>query len=421
MRRKGFLILFGLLLFPKGIFAATDLTLEDCYQNAKNYSEVVKISEQEIEVARAQFQQALGDILPLISFRASEFLQDSSRQSSDGSVGQTFTQFSRPDIHVNATQTLFRGLKEITALKLSKVNTRRAQFLKKDVERLLFQDVATGFYTVVIVERNIATTKEIIGVVQKRIRELDRRIELGKSREGELTQEQSLLALLQADLERLVGQKAVAYQMMSFLTGLKPMPPIAWKNPVPQTTRNLEYFNSQISNRPDLQAAYQEVLLAKGNTKLVRGDFFPTIQAEANAYALRSGFQKGILWDAEFRFEVPVFNYTNFGRLKEAKVQAKQAVMEAENQRRIALDQVAQAYDKWQSSKAQFEKYRKAVKLAYRNFNLQTEDFNIGRAENLDVLTAQRTWLEAMDQRNRTEVQAWLDWTTLQVVSGVMP
>ncbi len=410
-----------LLLIPSPLWATPPLTLQECFQKALSYSEVVKISEQEIEVARAQFQQALGDILPLISFQASEFLQDSSTQSSDGSVGQTFTQFSRPEIRVNARQILFRGLKEITAIKLSKVNTRRTQLEKRNVERLLFQDVATAFYTIVIVERDIETNKEIIGVVKKRISELDTRIELGKSREGELTQEQSLLALLQADLERLLGQKNVAYELMSFLTGLTPMPPIAWKDPIPKATKNIEYYLGQIGNRPDIQAAYQEILLAEGNTKLVKGDFFPTIEAEANAYALRSGFQKGILWDAEFRFQVPIFNYTNFGRLKEAKVQAKQTAMATENLRRTAINEVRQSFEKWQSSLAQLVRYRKAVSLALRNYNLQTEDFKIGRAQNLDVLTAQRTWLDAMDQRNRSQVQSWLDWTTLQVVSGVLP
>lgn len=421
MNIRGFIILCVLCLTALPLQAEAALSLEDCYKKARDYSEVVKISEQEIEVARAQYQQALGDILPLITFRASEFLQDSSTDTGDDSVGRTFTRFSRPDIRVNAQQTLFRGLKEFTTLNLSKVNTRRAQLLVKDAERLLFQDVATAFYTVVIVERDIETTKEIITVIKKRIQELNKRIELGKSREGELTQEQSLLALLQADLERLTGQKKVAYEMLSFLTGWQPMPPIAWKDPIPQEHKDVDYYLSQIPNRPDIQAAYQEVLLAKGNTKLVRGDFFPTIVAEANAYALRSGFQEGILWDAEFRFEVPIFNYGNFGRLKEAKVQAKQSVMAAENARRIAVDQVRKAYEQWQSSQAQYQRYRKAVTLALKNYRLQNADFQIGRAQNLDVLTAQRTWLEAMDERNRSEIQSWLDWTNLQVVSGVMP
>jgi outer membrane protein TolC len=102
-------------------------------------------------------------------------------------------------------------------------------------------------------------------------------------------------------------------------------------------------------------------------------------------------------------------------------VEAKQAELEAENQLRIARREVQEAYDKFNSARAQYHQYLRAVSLAFKNYNLQNEDFKLGRATNLDVLTAQRTWLESMDQRNRSEVQAWLDWTQLQIASGVMP
>ncbi len=414
-------LIFLILLWGNLLHAQTPLDIRECYRISKAYSERVSISEEDIAAAQAYYKQALAEVLPLISFRASEFLQDSSTDFADDNVGQTFTQFSRPEIKFNAKQSLFRGLREITRIKLAKTNIQKTRFDYQDVERLLFQDVATSFYTIALIEKDIETTRKIIGVVEQRIIELKVRINLGKSREGELTQEESLHALLEADLQRKLGQKTVAYQMMSFLTGLDPMPPIAWQDPIPSEQKSLDYYLGQVENRPDLKAAKQEILIKKDEVKIARGEFLPTIDAETNVYALRSGFQQGILWDAEFRFEVPVFNYANFGKLDEAKVREKQSEMRTENIRRIAVDQIKKSNDELQSSLEQLRKYREAVSLAFRNFQLQNEDFKIGRANNLDVLTAQRTWLESLEQRNRSEIQSWLDWTNLQIASGVFP
>ncbi len=415
------LISILLTLVSSRSWAGEKYDLLKCYELAVNYAESVKISEQEINVARARFHQALGRVLPLVTFRASEFLQDSSSSGPPDTVQETFTQFGRPEVSLNVQQPLFQGLKEYTALKLSKVDTQRAEWELKNTKRLLLQDVAIAFFTITTIERNIADTVMIIDVVQKRVKDLQHRIFLGKSREGESTQEEAFLALLRADLEKKKGEENVAYEMMSFLTGLQPMPPIDWKNSIPNQGYAVEYYLDQAGGRPDVMAVEKEVLLAKGNVKIVRGDFLPAVNAEFNYYAVRSGFQSDIKWDALLSADVPIFNWTNVGRLKEAQARAKQADMSAENTRRIAATEIRRAFDNLQSSKAQFLEYEKAVGLSHKNFNLQNKDFNIGLAENLDVLTAQRTWLESLNQRNLSEVKTWLDWVNLQIVSGALP
>jgi len=396
-------------------------SLQECYQLALNYSDTVAISKEEIQLARARFGQALGEVLPQITFRVTEFLQDPAGSAGDDAVGRTFTQLNRATGAFNFQQVLFRGLQEIQALKIARLNEKRTHEDKQNVERLLFQDVVIAFYTIALIERDIETDRLILSVIQKRILELKDRVELGKSREGELTQEQAAMALLEGELERKKGQKAVAYEMMSFLTGKKPMPPIAVVDPVHIQDRNLSFYLSQIPKRPDLLAAQTTVEIAEKNIKVARGNFFPTLDLEANVYPFRPGFQSNILWDVEFRGEVPLFKYQNFGLYKEAKVLAKQSEYQAQNQFRIAEKEVKDAYENYHSSRSQYRRFQKAVTLSYKNFLLQNEDFGLGRATNLDVLTAQRTWLASLEERNRSEVQAWLDWTNLQIASGVLP
>lgn len=416
-------LLFGWLLsiFPYNAFAQQPLSLQECYQLALDYSDRVAISKEEIQVARARFTQALGQVLPQIIYKFTEFLQDPQGVGGADPVGSTFTQLSRTTGSFNFKQILFRGFQEIQGIKIARLDQRRTKEQLQDVQRLLFLDVVVAFYTISLVERDIETEKLIISVVQDRVKELKRRVELGKSREGELTQEEALLALLKAGLVRTQGERTIAYEMMSFLTGKDPMPPIRWQEPVDATEHPLNYYLGKVPQRPDLQAAQTQMEIAKRNIKVARGNFMPTVDLESNVYTFRPGFQSEILWDTSINAEVPLFKYQNFGVYKEAKVVAKQVEFEAQNLLRIARNEVKKAFDNLDSAKKQYRLYKQAANLAYQNFQYQNRDFNLGRATNLDVLTAQRTWLESLDERNRSEVQTWLDWTQLQISAGVLP
>jgi outer membrane protein TolC len=409
------------LIFPASAEAEEGLTLKQCYELALAYSDRVAISNEEINAARARFSQGLGEVLPQITFQFSELLQDPSGSGGNNPVGQTFTRLSRTQGAFNFQQILFRGFQEYQGLKILRLEETRTRQEKAEVERLLFQDVAIAFYTAGLIERDIATDKMIREVIQKRVNDLAERVKLGKSREGELAQEKAALALLEADIVREEGQRAVAYEMMSFLTGVDPMPPLRWSDPVTDPDRPVAAYLEQIPGRPDLEAAQTTTEIAKRNIDFVRGNFLPTVDLEANVYTFRPGFQSDIHWDTEIRAEVPIFKYQNFGAYREAKIRSKQSDLEAENLLRIARREVQDAYESYMSSRAQYQSYLQAVSLSYQNFLLQNEDFKLGRATNLDVLTAQRTWLESLEQRNRSEAQTWLDWTQLQIASGVMP
>lgn len=420
MKRVALLALLCLCL-PVSVNAAETLDLQQCYRAALDYSNRVVISAQEIERARARYTSALGAVLPQISYQVRELLQDPSSAGGSDPVGRTFTRLSQATGAFNFQQVLFRGLQEYQGLKIAGLDQKRAQQDLKNVERLLFNDVVVAFYTTALVEQDIQTTQMIIDVVQDRVTALAERVRLGKSREGELTQEQSVLALLLANLEQKQGQKAIAYEMLTFLTGKDPMPSIRWSDPINMPERPVASYLKDIGMRPDLQAAETTKNIASHNVKYEFGNFLPSLDADANIYTFRPGFQSNIHWDVTFNLDVPLFRYQNFGTYKEAKVNALQASLETEQLKREIRREINVAFEDFQSAHKQYLSYHKAEKLAHHNFDLQNDDFKLGRATNLDVLTAQQTWLDSLDQRNRSEIQTWLEWTRLQITSGRLP
>ncbi len=403
--------------------AAQTMTLVECYQQALEYSRVVAISKEQIQQAKARFTQALGEILPKITFEASELLQDPAAQAAEtgNNVGQTLTRLSRPELRLHFEQNLFRGFQEIQALKLSKLDKKRQILLEQDVERLLMQDVATAFITIALIEREISTTEKIISVSRSQVGELKKNIDLGKSRESEGTEQLADLSLLEADLERQRGQRRVAYEMLSFLTGLDPQPPIAIDGSLPIAPEPLDYYVARAQGRPDVRATQTELQIAKGETKLRQGELLPQAALNANVYPYRVGFLSEIDWDAEFTLAVPLFNGVTIGRIQESKSLAKQAEFRAEQQRRIAVHETKENYEALESSQRQFAKFKRATEVSERSYRQQSRDFQLGLLNNFNLLQSQRTWFTAMRQRDVSQAQMWADWIKLLIVSGVLP
>jgi outer membrane protein len=419
------IFIFSILsILSSPAFTQTKMPLEECYRLALERSEAVAITKEEIARAQARYQQALGVVLPKINIFASELLQDSSANNNgaDGSgVGATFTRFSRPEVAVNIYQNLFQGLKEITALKLSKVDKAQQVDRWKDAKRLLYQDVAVSFYTIAQIEMDLASDQKILQVLRSRLGELNDRVELGKSRASELLAQEADISLLEAGIEKEKGLKAVAYQMLAFLTGLDPQPPISYGNPIQNGSKKLEAYLSTIDQRPDVLASQKGVELAKGEVKIRKGDLLPNANAEFNYYPYRVGFQKDIHWDAIFRLGIPVFNFDTFGFINDAKAVAKQSEYKAEEVRRLAESEVKSDYDAFQSSLKQIVKYQRAAKKSEESYRAQVGDFQLGIITNLDVLQAQRVWFASLNQLNDAIAQAWTDQVKLEIASGKIP
>lgn len=422
MRRwANFIFLFGVLIGRTGAAAET-LDLPTCYQLALERSQTVAIANEEIVQAQARFQQALGSILPHVTFTVKETLQDpASNAGTTNSFQQTFTRLSTPETDFKLTQPLFRGFQELTALKISKIDQKQQALRKQDAERLLFLDVATAYLTVALIERDISTTRQIIAVSRKQLGTLKERIALGKNRDSEGALQETNLSLLEADLEKRLGDKKVAYEMMSFLTGLDPQPPLDLRAPMLQSLQPVDSYLVEGGARPDLQADIQGIGIAKGRVKFEKGALLPHADFEANYYPYRVGFLRDIQWDAQFSLSVPVFNFETLGNIKDAQSKAKQAEYKAEEKRRRIIDEIKKSYEAYQSSRLQWKKYSEATQKAQHSHQLQLNDFSLGLINALDVLQSQQTWFEAMRQRDTSEIQAYLNWVKLQISAARLP
>ena len=408
-----------LLLTPARGFANTSANLQQCFEWALKRSETVAIQEQNIVQVEAQFSQAVGAVLPKISAKGTESLQDDSASDTSGSsVGSTFTRFSRPEVKINAKQPIFSGLREFHAMKALRA-TRRAESSKLEATRkALFLDLARTFYAHLQLKEEFHAAVSIRSALEKRLSLMQRRVQLGQSRESELLSTESELALAKAGESIATGQFANAKEVLYFFTGHHVdslIDDIGFPSSLPPADK----WITQLRRRPDLQSAQAQKQAAQSNWSAEKGLRYPTLNAEANYYPYRVGFQKDIKWDALFSLEIPLFRGGEaYGKIREARAESRQADLAYEEAEKKAEMDAKQSYNNFIASKKRMESLELAQSKGEINYYLVEKEYQQGVTNNLEVLTTLKQWQELKKQYWQAYAQAKVDWWSLKIAMG---
>jgi len=385
---------------------STSLTLQDCYQMALRESDTLAISKEAIQVVKAEFFQATGEVLPQVDFVMNTFKQQP--QPSNGSGTPTVGNFSRRetrDREFVIEQPLFQGFKALASLKAAGSLTRQKKEEYIRAQQLLFQDVAASFYEVQFQKNRLEDYIKILQVYADHLKELDKREKIGKSRLSEIAATTSQMNIKKAELEAARGLLANAVHQMEYLTGrtLKPED-LKDDEANPEKAEGYEAYLSFAETRPDVKAAFQSVRSYWSGIIEAQSGLWPQINLVNNNYVYRDGIQSTIDWDLLLKIDVPLFRGgTTVGNIKQAVSQWKQSKFVYSNTLRQAELEIKQAYDTWQYSFKSYDAYQEALRSAKENYQLQNEDYGRNLVSNLDVLTA----LESLFETRRSYWQSY--------------
>jgi outer membrane protein len=403
--------------------ARPDVTLEDCYQMALWRSEALSIDGEELVRLQAQIEEAVGSILPRVAFRGSYTRQDDSGVVSSGSVARSFTLEERTEYRFVARQPLFSGLREVYAIRQGNAFYESREHRLRQARLLLFADVAEAFYLALQVRRDLETTQDTLALARERLEELVQRQRVGISRRSEVLAQEAEVASLEADVERLRGALAVAWEALRFLTGLAGTPALADSIPEPGDPGFLEsYLSRALASRADLEAARREVAAREEAVGIARAGYLPTASLDANYYTHREGLSDSINWDLVVSLEVPVFEGTvTQARLRGARSDVRAAQFRLERLRREIELEVNRSYADLQALRSQLASLEKAVASAQENYDIVQAEYRRDIVTNVEVLAALDTLQRARLERDRARFQAKLAAVRLEVRSGSRP
>lgn len=391
------------------------LSLAEAYSKAVSHTEMVPAKEEEIHQAEEKYRQAIGNILPTITGYASYTWQAAAG-------GGAFSPTEQPLVKLNATQPIFRGLREFAALKQTSLLGEASEQGKQVALRQLFNDVTQTFYSVLSLEQDIVNLQSQIGAFERRIQDLKQRIKIGRSRLTEVLTVQASLSSLRAQLFQTQGQLQVARETFSYVTGQSGTLSLKDVLPVQNKISPLGTYIDSLSKRPELKMRQLQYEAADKGVSIAKGAHLPTVDLTGNYYFKRFGFFNNIPWDVGISLSLPILNGGILSsRVEEASSLRMQAELELRRAKRAALQEIQSLYATFKADLDQMTELNSARDLTEKNFVQQNREYRNGLVSNLEVLQALTAFEESKRALDRARFQSKIDYLKLEAAAGTLP
>jgi outer membrane protein len=401
------------------------LDLQTCFQLTAVRDDSLKISMEDIEIARAQMSQSIAALWPTFTVsNEQQFLHyRNSSQSGFSILGNSTIEGTRnytSQSNVNMSYTLFNGGQNWNNVGASAAAVAaKKQTLARDYETI-YQNVAQAFYNVLQFEGDMVVQADLIDALQARVDDLKDRVNLGRSRPSELLQAQTDLANAKVTYESQRGSLNAAKETVAFYTGI----PAAYLQ-LKETQKfpsaaQLEAYVQQSGTRPDVLSQLESLRQAERNLSVAIGQLWPTITANGDFLASQDPASNQIDATMTLEASMPIFDGGLIaGHIHENHELVRQSRLNVEQLRRTADQDTRTAYANFDASVAQVLVLREAATLAAKNFEAQVDDYRRGVVANLDVLTALQDYQTARIQLHNANMQARLDLINLHVAAGM--
>lgn len=401
------------------------LDLQTCFRLTAVRDDTLKISTEDIEVARAQLSQSIAALWP--TFTASnqqQFLHyRSSSNNSFSILGNSTISGNRnytSQSHVTMNYTLFDGGQNWNRVGASSAAVAaKRQTLARDYQTI-YQDVAQAFYNVLQFEGDMVIQADLIDALKARVDDLRDRVSLGRSRPSELLQAQTDLANAKVTYEQQRGSLNAAKETVAFYIGI---PSSQFKLKETQkfpTAAQLESYIARSGTRPDILSQLESLRQSERNLSVAIGQLWPTITANGDFLSSQDPATNQIDASMTVEASIPIFDGgLIIGQIHENKELVRQSRLNVEQLQRSADEDTRTAYANFNSSISQVVVLREAAILAAKNFEAQVDDYRKGVVSNLDVLTALQDYQSARQQLHNANMQARLNLINLHVAAGV--
>jgi outer membrane protein len=401
------------------------LDLQTCFELTAVRDDSLKISMEDIEIARAQLSQSIAALWPTFTVNnQQQFLHYRNPATGGFSIlGNSTISGNRnytSQSNVQMTYTLFNGFQNYNNVGASSAAVAaKRQTLARDYQTI-YQDVAQAFYNVLQYEGDMVVESDLIDALRARVDDLKDRVSLGRSRPSELLQAQTDLANSKVTYEQQRGSANAALETVAFYTGL---PATTFKLKDTQnfpSAAQLEAYVRVSGQRPDVLSQLESLRQAERNLSVAEGQLLPTITANGNFLASQDPTSNDIDATMTIEASMPIFDGGLIaGQIHQNKEMVRQSKLNVEQLQRTADQDTRTAYANFNASVAQVVVLREAASFAAKNLEAQVDDYRRGVVSNLDVLTALQDYQTARVQLHNANMQARLDLINLHVAAGM--
>ncbi len=401
-------------------------------------SEQDQIRQQDLAIAEARYKQSLSSYYPEIFLfgrktyndryddQDNEQLQALIRQqqnqnsTTSSTTGTSNTRVNDPyQVGAGFRWPIFSGFQtyhESNARDAERISSR---YNRQRFRELLFRDVGEVYFQVLEYRKTIQILKEEQIALRGRIGELARRVNIGRSSQGELLAARSEYSNSRVELERIKGLEATSLELLGFLMGV-PAEDIALAEPgALPSQESLAAYLEQVEKRKDLRAAMKSLEAERSRMQVEEGGHYPQASVEGSYYTSQKP-DYGRDWGITLSIEIPIFQGgSTYYSVKESRALVRKSELELEALKRSASYEVRSAYADYINSLSRLAMLRESVQIGRATYYVQVRDYRLGIVTNLEVLNALRGFHAARRELTRMEMLVRMNEIRLHVAAGL--
>ena len=406
MTKRVIILAFSLLMVAQ-VWAqessAYRFTLEDCLRYAfsnNNERKSMELSHQSLETT---YEQSKQQRLPNVSASVGQnFSNNANGWSTTGNVG------------VGSSVTIFQGGNINNTIEQNRLNVERNGVQLEHYDNQLAVQILQSFLSIIGNQEKLNYQQEVLNTSREQVKQGRARYQVGSILESDLL---LLEAQYLSDSNNILDTRISIGQELLDMKVLLSMDPTAVLDIISPDAENLdgmmetlpteeEAINQAVEYMPDLRMSDYDIRLAEKSVDLARGNYFPSISANANVGmgVLSYDSQGNTQWYGKptesvgVSMSIPIYSRGQTrANVKKSRIALEQAHLDYEQEVLVVRQTVAQAYRNVITAYNAY-KVSQARENAYnKSFNAYNIQFQYGSITTVELLQQQNNYLNALN------------------------
>jgi outer membrane protein len=398
-----FLLVLSMLMIP-AVLHAGEYSLDDLYRIALERAEKIKLTEEDLYIAKTGKEKALSLLLPRLSAFGNYAKYTEEKYNAMGTLLQPNTATSWG---LRADETLSLSGRELRALNISRENIVKSQYDLYAIREVYLLSVASAYYDVLRAKKSLEITESNLERLTKYRDAAEKRLKVGEVTKTVLLRAEGELSGARSDHVKAKNALELAKSVLARTVGIEgdfqiKESPSEDINISPETSfQELAY-----KGRADLKSLEVQKRMAEEQVQYTKGAFWPTLSV-SGAYVSADQSPSTQTLVKESTYGLLSLNFPFFegglrrAEVKEARAKERQSALIYEDYKKSIGIEVQSAYLDLVTQKGILKFLEDQVVYARDNYNAVAKQFEFGLAQSLDVMDANT--LLVTSERNLAE------------------
>ena len=390
---------------------ALAVTLGETFNSALVNNQADNINESRLKQSLELRNRGKGSYFPTLSARGTYLKQEKFDDQ------KTFG--------LNLTTTIYNGGRDSQLIRNAELGVDVAKN-QRQIDRVnLYMEVVDAYYTYLINQSDIKNLELLKKQSQERADEIRKRVQIGRSRRGELLQAEAQLASVDAQTSNGIGMLKESEARLNILTGLTKEQLISVKFEPSEDPKTLDEYLSLALTKEDIKNKEIEIQQFEGDVNITKSWYLPTLDLLSNYYFLKEGGSNSTRnsdWDVGLNLNIPLYEGGVSQAIVRESVEKKQSAQyQLTDYKKSIQIEVTSRYEMFRRYNDQIKAFDLALDRSKRSYEETLRDYRLGLVSNLDVLSSLNLYLTSKRDSERTKIQAVMNQKLLEAVAGIIP